>query len=341
MDYSTPPSRSPAREFRCFGQLPAKLLRRCNLPEFVHFGSFSRKKLTYPSVDKSWIDSLSTCDNDNRREFLGRFEKAIATVFFSQGLGKCEEAGLEVTSVWEMLTSKPAAKYCSLKQGILHQLLDIISSSKEERLIRTSVYVLLVLISEDQSVIEDIKRKDLHLCCLARALKTNIQEAVILIYMLKPTPSEIKDLELLPSLVEIACNPHPGYKQATLSLPLSPTAASISMIEILVTAFDYVPPLVPPLEELSSLPQWLCHSCFQITNEGKGSVRLLRRQALAHVGAKQPCTCCALSTSAAHCPRQQRDSFLEKKKFRFISGHFEKFRLLYEKRKVETHIWTL
>ena len=240
MDYSTPPSRSPAREFRCFGQLPAKLLRRCNLPEFVHFGSFSRKKLTYPSVDKSWIDSLSTCDNDNRREFLGRFEKAIATVFFSQGLGKCEEAGLEVTSVWEMLTSKPAAKYCSLKQGILHQLLDIISSSKEERLIRTSVYVLLVLISEDQSVIEDIKRKDLHLCCLARALKTNIQEAVILIYMLKPTPSEIKDLELLPSLVEIACNPHPGYKQATLSLPLSPTAASISMIEILVTAFDYV-----------------------------------------------------------------------------------------------------
>ena len=247
MDYITPPSRSPAREFRCFGQLPAKLLRRCNLPEFVHFGSFSRKKLTYPSVDKSWIDSLSTCDNDNRREFLGRFEKAIATIFFSQGLGKCEEAGLEVTSVWEMLTSKPAAKYCSLKQGILHQLLDIISSSKEERLIRTSVYVLLVLISEDQSVIEDIKRKDLHLCCLARALKTNIQEAVILIYMLKPTPSEIKDLELLPSLVEIACNPHPGYKQATLSLPLSPTVASISMIEILVTAFDYVPPLVPPL----------------------------------------------------------------------------------------------
>ena len=41
-----------------------------------------------------------------------------------------------------------------------------------------------------------------------------------------------------------------------------------------------------------------------------------------------------LSTSAA-------GLFSGKKKFRLISGHFEKFRLLYEKRKVETHFWTL
>ena len=34
-------------------------------------------------------------------------------------------------------------------------------------------------------------------------------------------------------------------------------------------------------------------------------------------------------------------TLLWKKKFRLISGHFEKFRLLYEKRKVETHISTL
>ena len=42
-----------------------------------------------------------------------------------------------------------------------------------------------------------------------------------------------------------------------------------------------------------------------------------------------------------HCPRPAAGLFSRKKKFRLISGHFEKFRLLYEKRKVETHIWTL
>ncbi|CAA6654300.1 unnamed protein product [Spirodela intermedia] len=240
LEINTPPSRSPARDFRCFGQFPSKFLRRCNFPELVHCGSFTRKKLNFSSIEKDWTDGHSSNENDNRIEFLGRFEKAVSTLCFSQGLGKCEDAGLEVTSVWEMLTNKPEAGYGSLKQGILHQLLDIISSSKEERVIRTSVYILLVLISEDNSVIDDIKKKELHLYCLARALKTNVQEAVILIYLLKPTPSEIKDLELLPALVEVACNPRPGYKGANLSFPLSPIAASISMIEILVTAFDYV-----------------------------------------------------------------------------------------------------
>ena len=41
----------------------------------------------------------------------------------------------------------------------------------------------------------------------------------------------------------------------------------------------------------------------------------------------------ALSTSAARL-------FSGKKKFRLLSGHLKKFRLLYEKIKVETHIWT-
>ena len=58
------------------------------------------------------------------------------------------------------------------------------------------------------------------------------------------------------------------------------------------------------------------------------------------------------------CPRQQRDSFLEKKssdsyldtlksldfymrkeKLRLIPGHFEKFGLISDKKKVRTHIW--
>uniref|UniRef100_A0A1D1YLZ1 Putative E3 ubiquitin-protein ligase LIN-1 n=1 Tax=Anthurium amnicola TaxID=1678845 RepID=A0A1D1YLZ1_9ARAE len=240
LEYSTSPSSSPAREFRCFGHFQSKLLRRYHFPESVHRGSFARKKLNFSNVGKDWIVGQSTYENDNCIEFLGRFEKAVSTLCFSEGLGKCEDAGIEVTSVWEMLTNKQEAKYSTLKQEILHQLLDIISTSKEEKVVKTSVYILLVLVSEDKSIIDDIRRKELHLYCLARALKTNIQEAVILIYLLKPSPSQIKDLELLPALVEVACNPNLSYQEASISLPLSPTAASIAIIEILVTAFDYV-----------------------------------------------------------------------------------------------------
>ncbi|KAG0495416.1 hypothetical protein HPP92_000107 [Vanilla planifolia] len=71
------------------------------------------------------------------------------------------------------------------------------------------------------------------------ALKRNVHEAAILIYLLNPSPSDIRSLELLPTLVEIACSSN-GQTQAMISLPMTPTSASIAIIEVLVTAFDYV-----------------------------------------------------------------------------------------------------
>ncbi|KAG0500092.1 hypothetical protein HPP92_000164 [Vanilla planifolia] len=71
------------------------------------------------------------------------------------------------------------------------------------------------------------------------ALKRNVHEAAILIYLLNPSPSDIRSLELLPTLVEIACSSN-GQTQEMISLPMTPTSASIAIIEVLVTAFDYV-----------------------------------------------------------------------------------------------------
>uniref|UniRef100_A0A0A9GXB4 Putative E3 ubiquitin-protein ligase LIN ARM repeats domain-containing protein n=1 Tax=Arundo donax TaxID=35708 RepID=A0A0A9GXB4_ARUDO len=83
-----------------------------------------------------------------------------------------------------------------------------------------------------------IKRKGFHLSNLATALKRDVHEATILVYLLDPTSLEIKNLYLLPSLLHVACNSD-TQKWPTL-LPLTPTSASIALIEILVTSFNYV-----------------------------------------------------------------------------------------------------
>lgn len=234
----TPPERSPPRDLRCFSNFSSKFRRKYSISELVSRGSFARRKINFSNSEKDWSDESSSYGKDNRTELLGRFEKAASTLCFSQGLGKCEDADLEVTTIWELLNTKKEVRYSSAKQEMLDQLLDIISTSKKEKVIRASVSMLLLLISEDKAVIEDIKKKDLHLNNLASALKKNIQEAAILIYLLNPSPTEMKGLELLPALVEIACNSN-GPKGSS-SLPLTPTSASIAMIEVLVTAFDYV-----------------------------------------------------------------------------------------------------
>ncbi|XP_038980484.1 putative E3 ubiquitin-protein ligase LIN-1 isoform X2 [Phoenix dactylifera] len=234
----TPSGSSPPQDLRCFSNFSSKFRRKYSISEAVPRGSFARRKINFSNNEKDRSDESSSYRKDNHMELLERFEKAFSTLCFSEGPGKYEDDDLEVTTIGEIFNTKKKVKYSSVKQGILDQLLDIISTSKTEKVIRESVSMLLLLISEDKAVIEDIKKKDLLLNYLANALKRNVQEAAILIYLLNPSPTEIKGLELLPALVEVACNSN-GQK-GYLSLTITPTSASIAMIEVLVTAFDYV-----------------------------------------------------------------------------------------------------
>ncbi|WOL10325.1 E3 ubiquitin-protein ligase [Canna indica] len=232
------PVRSPRKDLRCFSTFSSRLRKRCNLSEFVYRGSFARRRKNFPTSEKDWSDESSNYVKDTQVDLLGILEKAASSIYFPDGRGNCEDADLDVTTIWELL-KKQEVKHSSTKEQMLDQLLEIISASKKEKMIRESVSTLLLLISKDKTIIQDIKKKDSHLYYLASALKRNVHEAAILIYLLNPSPSEIRSLELLPALVEVACSPD-GQNKESIVLPLTPSSASIAMIEILVTAFDYV-----------------------------------------------------------------------------------------------------
>ncbi|CAN1129772.1 Putative E3 ubiquitin-protein ligase LIN-1, partial [Linum perenne] len=168
-------------------------------------------------------------------ELVVSLEKAISRLCFSEGVSTDEE---EVTTIYEILNRKRGVKYKMLKNVILDQLLVAISTSKEERVIRASVSILSTIVSVNKSAVEEIKRKGLQLLQdLATALKSSkVHEAAILIYLINPSPTEIKTLELLPALVEVVC----VYKEKKpeRSLLVTPPAASLMIMEVLVTAFD-------------------------------------------------------------------------------------------------------
>lgn len=136
-----------------------------------------------------------------------------------------------------MLKNKTGVKYTMLKDAILEQLLTAISTSVDDTVVRASVSILTTVISANVSVVEDIKKKGLQLKDLASALKRNVHEAAILIYLIKPSPTEIKTLDVLPMLVEVVCTSNICKGEPESSL-LTPPAASLMIIEVLVTAFD-------------------------------------------------------------------------------------------------------
>uniref|UniRef100_A0ACD5U3I0 Uncharacterized protein n=1 Tax=Avena sativa TaxID=4498 RepID=A0ACD5U3I0_AVESA len=237
-DTDMPPQCTPKHDIRCFSNFSTKFIKRSALSDLVSRGSMSRKFKAFSNSD-DWSDISSRCGSNSQIDFLERFEKAVSKLLVSDGLESCLDAGSEVTTIWQLLNHASEVRHKpSVGQDILDQLFDSISSAKKDKVIRASVYVLVLMISEDRNVMRGIKRKDFHLTNLAIALKRDVHEAAILIYLLDPSPSEIKNLELLPSLLHVACN-SATQKWPTL-LPLTPTSASIALIEILVTAFDYV-----------------------------------------------------------------------------------------------------
>ncbi|CAD6272474.1 unnamed protein product [Miscanthus lutarioriparius] len=245
------PQCSPRYDLRCFSTFSTKFIKKSSLSDLVSRGNMSRKFKTSTTSD-DWSDVSSRWGKDSQVDFLERFEKAVSKLLISDGLESCLDAGSEVTTTWQLLNNTSEARHkSSVRQDILDQLLDSISTSKKDKVVRASVYVLLLMISEDRNMMRGIKRKDFHLSNLAIALKRDVHEAAILIYLLDPTPLEIKNLDLLPSLLHVACNS--GTQKWPAMLPLTPTSASIALIEILVTAFDYVTNNVH-LASLSSPP---------------------------------------------------------------------------------------
>ncbi|ESQ49346.1 hypothetical protein EUTSA_v10019914mg [Eutrema salsugineum] len=162
--------------------------------------------------------------------------------FITEVLGNEDEKYVsEVTMIYQMLNRKQGVKYSILKDVILDQLLTAISSSEEKTVIKASMTALTKIISVNRTALEEVKRKGLNLSHLANALKKNVQEAAILIYLIKPSPTEIKSLELLPALVDVVASTSSSTSYTLKPSPpiLTPPAASLMIIEVLITSFDH------------------------------------------------------------------------------------------------------
>ncbi|KAK1418987.1 hypothetical protein QVD17_28141 [Tagetes erecta] len=215
--------------------------------------NFQISKMEYAKGSLSMSDEiLFSGENSYRVEQAEIVEKIISKLCFSENLGRPandylddddddeydDSTTAEITTVYEMLANKPGLKYSLLKDVILDQLLMALSTSKEQGVTRASVSILASLVSSNRSVINEVKKKGLSLHDLANALKKDVYEAAVLIYLINPSPNEIKSLELMPTLVKIICSSS-CFKSSLKSLFVTPHSASLMIIQVLVTAFDY------------------------------------------------------------------------------------------------------
>lgn len=175
-----------------------------------HFTQMDQKRSSKRSIKRSKQNQYfprkptRVCShprNGSEIELLGILEKAISKLCFSEGSGRFDEDHtVEIVRTYEMLSNKRGVKYTLVKDIILDQLLTAISASKEVGVIRASVAILSTLASVNKGVIQDINKNGLPLCNLASALKRNVHEAAVLIYLINPPPAAQSNIWGVPVL---------------------------------------------------------------------------------------------------------------------------------------------
>ncbi|XP_057772122.1 putative E3 ubiquitin-protein ligase LIN-1 [Salvia miltiorrhiza] len=171
----------------------------------------------------------------------GVIERIILKLCFAEDLEKTEvNYTVDMNTIYDVLSTKTGLKYSLLKDMILDELLIAISTSEEEIVVRTSLGILSTIITSNRSVAVDVQRRGLRLHDLAAALKRHVHEAAVLIHLINPAPAEVRELELLPCLVEVVCTQttSTSHKEEAEEGVITPPAASLMIIEMLVTAFD-------------------------------------------------------------------------------------------------------
>ncbi|KAK9148604.1 hypothetical protein Scep_007361 [Stephania cephalantha] len=132
---------------------------------------------------------------------------AINNLCMSEILSEAETAVVQIERFWreanmesdniEALLSKPA---------VVNGFVEVLLNSIDPKVLRATIFLLCELGSKDKNVIQTLTRVDSDVDCVVALFKRGLLEAVVLIYLLKPSTSILFKMDLVESLLMIIKN---------------------------------------------------------------------------------------------------------------------------------------
>lgn len=153
----------------------------------------------------------------------------ISCLCNSDDLPECEAAVLAIAKIWECSKADPGIHSYLSEPAIVNGLVEILSASMNREVLRTSIYILSVLIFVDESVGKTLTNVDSNFDCLAALLKKGLAEAAVLIHQLRPAFTKLAAHNIIPSLVLLIQNK--SDESDDLLLVMEPKDAAIALLE--------------------------------------------------------------------------------------------------------------
>lgn len=159
---------------------------------------------------------------------ISSLKPSITCLCTSEDLSECEAAVLTISKMFKESNGDPTVHNFLSSEKIVNGFIDVLSASLSREVLRTTVYILSELLVADDRLREILINVDLE-CQLLALLKNGLAEAVVLIYLLKPTFSQLSEFNLIPNLVNSFSSKYEDSKNE-FELVMNPKDAAIELV---------------------------------------------------------------------------------------------------------------
>ncbi|XP_068653023.1 putative E3 ubiquitin-protein ligase LIN [Aristolochia californica] len=134
---------------------------------------------------------------------IGELRIAISNLCMSEILNASEMAVLRIERFWQDANTVPEIQTSLLKPPVINGFVEVLFNSVDPRVLRTTVFLLTELASRDKDVIQTLTAVESDVDCIVALFKKGLVEAVVLIYLLRPTLTNLVEMTVIESLLMV------------------------------------------------------------------------------------------------------------------------------------------
>ncbi|KAJ0989244.1 hypothetical protein J5N97_007600 [Dioscorea zingiberensis] len=125
----------------------------------------------------------------------------ISQLCTSEVLAESEVAVLQIEQLWREAGPEPEVLPVLSKPAVVNGFVEILFNSMNHNVLRSTVFMLSELVSRDRLVVQTLTRVDSDVDCMISLFKKGLVEAVVLIYLLSPTPESLIEMDMVDALM--------------------------------------------------------------------------------------------------------------------------------------------
>ncbi|KAI3701448.1 hypothetical protein L6452_26532 [Arctium lappa] len=159
---------------------------------------------------------------------------SITSLCTSEVLKEAETAVLRIERFWQETGTEVEIQTMLSQPPVINGFVEILFSSIDTRVLIATVFLLSELGSRDGGVISTLTRVDSDVECVIALFKKGLFEAVVLIYLLRPSTASLVQMDMADSLLSVVNKREDEF----FKMCIKPKAASVILLGRIVASGD-------------------------------------------------------------------------------------------------------